>query len=136
LPGGETVPVGSLSLEGDLTLPASTLLSLLPQSMVTDKALALGERATVAIPLGVIHPQLKEAQVVFSLSEVQSWLPNSIRKALAADDGDAELASSIIMLPLEEIIPQLPPEALELPPPSPPAWANADIGETLVFAKT
>ncbi|MBN1459151.1 MAG: hypothetical protein JXA57_06415 [Armatimonadetes bacterium] len=135
-PGPATVPVGSLSLEGELTLPASTVLALLPQSMVTDKALGLGERESVTIPLGGIHPQLKEAQVFFSVSEVRSWLPNSIQKALTAGEGEAELASSPVIFPLEAIIPQLPPEALELPPPSPPAWANADTEETLVFAKT
>jgi hypothetical protein len=32
------------------------------------------------------------------------------------------------------IVPQLPPEALELPPSSPPVWARVDVEERVVFA--
>jgi len=135
-PRNDTAPVNSLALEGEVTLPASTVLALLPEAVVTDKAIGLAERETVVIPLAVLHAQLREAQIAFNLGEVQSWLPHSIQKALAASEGGADIANSLVILPLETIVPHLPPEALELPPPSPPAWANASTEETLVFAKT
>jgi hypothetical protein len=136
-PRPDAVPVGSPSLEGEIALPVSSVLALLPQAMVTDKALALGDAEKVNIPLDVIHPQLGEAQVVFSVAELRSWFPQSVRKALVGpEDSGAEQENSLVILPLDEVVTQLPPEALELPAPSPPAWANAEVTETLVFAKT
>jgi hypothetical protein len=122
-------------IEGEIDLPLSTVLALLPENLITDRALALGDTETMTIPYEVILPQLREAQVVFSVAELRAWVPLSVRKALVQPaDSDIETENGLVSLPLELIVPQLPPEALELPPPSPPVWARVDAEERVVFA--
>ncbi len=122
-------------VEGEVELPLSTVLALMPEHLITDRALALGDTETLAIPLEVIVPQLKEARVVFNVTELRSWIPLAVRKALVQPaDSDIETENGLVALPLELIIPQLPAEVLELPPPSPPAWAQVDAAERVVFA--
>ncbi len=126
----------NVMLEGDIALPLSTVLSLLPDNLVTNQALALSDSQTVTIPLSVIHPQLKEAQVVFSVAELRTWLPPVVRKAIVQpSESDIEIENGLVSLPLELIVPQLPSEALELPAPSPPAWAELQESERVVFAR-
>ncbi len=122
-------------IEGEVELPLKTLLALFPEDVLTDRALALGESESVAIPIDFIYPQLREAQVAFSVGDLRNWLPPSVRKALVhPGDSDLELENTLVSLPLELVVPQLPAEALELPPPSPPAWAEVEAAETVVFA--
>jgi hypothetical protein len=124
-------------IEGDVELPLSSVLALFPDDILTDKALALSDTGSLAIPLEVIHPQLKEAQVVFSVADLRSCLPPAIRKALVQSaDSDLEVENTLVVLPLALIVPQLPPEAFELPPPSPPPWADVEAAEGIVFATT
>ena len=126
-------------IEGEIELPLSTLLALFPEDILTDRALALGDTESMAIPLEVVHPQLKEARVVFSVTDLRSLLPAAVRKALVqSSDSDLEVENTLVSLPLELIVPQLPLEVLELPPPSPPPWAGAEMkaGEGVVFATT
>jgi hypothetical protein len=123
-------------IEGDVEMPLSSVLALFPEDILTDKALALGDTGTLTIPLDVIHPQLKEAQVVFTVAELRSWLPPAIRKALVhSNDSDLEVENTLVLLPLGLIVPQLPPGTLELPSPSPPPWAETEA-ESVVFATT
>jgi len=125
------------SIEGEIELPMSTVLALLPEHIVSDRALALGDTQTMTISLEVILPQIREAQVVFSIADLRAWIPPAVKKALVqAVDSDLETENGLVSLPLELIIPQLPPEVFELPPPSPPAWVNANISEPVVFART
>jgi hypothetical protein len=129
-PGFLTSPVN-----GEVALPLATVLALMPEDLVTDKALALADTQTLSLPLDVIHPQLREAQVVFSVADVRELLPVAVRKALVqTTDSDLELESTLISLPLELIVPQLPEGALELPAPSPPKWAEAEMTDSIVFA--
>jgi|GEM_PF-1438801 len=124
------------SIEGEVELPMSTVLALLPEHIVSDRALALGDTQMMTISLDVILPQIKEAQVVFSVADLRAWIPPAVKKALVqAVDSDLETENGLVSLPLELIIPQLPPEAFELPPPSPPAWVNAKVSEPVVFAR-
>jgi len=124
-------------LEGEIELPLSTVLALFPEDILTDKALALGDTVSMSIPIDVIHPQLKEAQVVFSMADFRNWLPPVMRKALVqSGDSNIEVENTLVLLPLELIVPQLTPEALELPPPSPPPWAEVGTAESVVFATT
>ena len=123
-------------IEGDVELPLSSVLALFPEDIVTDKALALSDTGSMGIPFDVIHPQLKEAQVVFSVADLRNWLPPAVRKSLVqSSDSDLEVENTLVLLPLESIVPQLPPEALELPLPSPPPWAEVEAAESIVFAK-
>jgi hypothetical protein len=129
--------VPRLDIEGEVELPLSRVLALFPQEVVTDRALALGDSQSLIISLDAIHPQLSEAQVLFTVGELRGMLPAPIRKALVQpSDSEAEVESAPVALPLEVIVPQLPPEALELPPPSPPSWAEVDGTDTIVFATT
>ncbi len=129
--------VPQLNVEGEVELPASSILALLPDELVTDKALAIGEAQTVTIPLHIVHPQLREGQVLFTASELRGMLPPAVRKALAQPgDSGPEVENMPVSLPLEHIVPQLPAEALELPPPAPPAWAEVDESQKIVFATT
>lgn len=127
--------VPRLSIEGEVEVPARAVLASFPEELVTDRAMALADSQSFRIRLDIIHPQLKEAQVVFSVGELRGMLPPSVRKALVQpDDSGHEVESTPIALPLQAIVPQIPPEALELPPPSPPAWAEVEATEKVVFA--
>jgi hypothetical protein len=129
--------VHRLDIEGEIELPASAVLALLPEELATDKALAIGEAQTVTIPLHVVHPQLREGQVLFTVGELRSMLPPAVRKALVQpSDSDPEMENIPVSLPLEHVVPQLPAEALELPAASPPDWAEVDETEKIVFATT
>ncbi len=119
-------------LEGVVQLPVRAVLAQLPPGLVTDRAQKIDESQMMSIPLGAVLPQLKEARVAFSAAQIYGWLPDFAKKAVtaAADDADESVA-----LPLALIVPQLPSEALALPPPSPPAWASAEQSEHVVFAR-
>jgi hypothetical protein len=122
-------------IEGELEIPLSTVLALLPENLVTDRALALADSETMAVPFETILPQLKEAQVVFSVAELRTFIPLAVRKLLVQPaDSDIETENGLVSLPLALVVPQLPAEALELPAPSPPAWAKVDAEEHVVFA--
>ncbi len=131
--------VGILSsaptIDGEVELSLSGVLALMPENLVTDRALALSDTEVVRIPLTAILPQLKEAQVVFNVGELREWIPLTVRKALVQpDQSDIETENGLVALPLNLVVPQVPAEAFELPPPSPPAWAKVDADEHVVFA--
>jgi hypothetical protein len=87
----------------------------------------------VALPLALIGPQLKEGLLLLRLADLRVALPPGVLTEapdLEAVGGEPVLVS----LPLEEVVPVLPPEALELPSPSPPAWAGFPDPESVVFA--
>ncbi len=131
---GQDIPP-KLSIEGEVEVPAKPVLALFPEGLATDRAMAVAETQSFRIPLHMVHPQLREAQVVFSVGELRGMLPPNVRKALVqSEDSGHEAESTPIPLPLQVIVPQLPPDALELPPPSPPAWAEAEATEKVVFA--
>jgi len=138
LPVPPPARAGGLSappMAGDLVLPLATVLALFPEDLVTDKALALADTESTSVPLDMVYPQLREAQVVFSVADVREFLPIAVRKSLVqTSESDLELENTLISLPLELIVPQLPEGALELPAPSPPKWAEAETTESVVFA--
>jgi hypothetical protein len=41
-----------------------------------------------------------------------------------------------VPLPLELVVPRLPPEVLALPEPTPPKWAQVEVAESVTFATT
>lgn len=122
----------SVEIEGSVDLPLDVLLAQIPRDMWGEGAEGYSASLPVPIPLEVIVPQLKEARVVMRIGEVRQLLPPDAM--LGSADTDPGREDGLILLPLELIVPQLPPEALELPPPSPPAWANVDEDESVLFA--
>lgn len=124
-------------IEGEVELPLSMVLALMPEHIVTDRALALCDAEVVHLPLEVIVPQLREAQVVFSVADLREHLPVSVRKALLSPtESDIETENGLVALPLKGIIPQLPEGTLQLPSPSVPAWAKIETDQRIVFATT
>ncbi len=122
-------------VEGDIEVPMSTVLALMPENLITDRALALSDSQTMTLPLSAILPQLREAQIIFSVADLRERVPLAVRKALVQPaDSDIETENGLVAIPLNLVIPQLPPEALELPPPSLPAWAKVATEEHIVFA--
>ncbi len=124
-------------MEGEIELPVRLVLGQMPPELVNERAEKVSESQMMSVPLAGILPQLREARIAFSPAEIQEWLPESAKKAVNLEEGDedAEEAESVV-LPLAVIVPQLPKEALTLPRPSPPMWANVDQSERVVFART
>jgi len=123
-----------VDMEGAVQLPVRAVLAQLPPELVNERAQKIDESQMMSIPLGAVLPQLKEARVVFSAAQIYDWLPDFAKKAVTAPADDAAETESVT-LPLALIVPQLPSEALTLPPPSPPAWASAEQSEHVVFAR-
>ena len=130
---GQYLP--SASVKGTIEVPLSVLLAELPQELVTDRAAEHDESELVSIPMNVVVRQLREAQIVVTLDDCYDWLPSGVMGSPGEFAVSDEGAASVI-LPLELVVPQLPPEVFELPPPSPPAWAQAEVDESVVFATT
>ncbi|MDH4179025.1 MAG: hypothetical protein OEV33_00825 [Armatimonadota bacterium] len=120
-------------MEGAIELPVRLVLAQMPPELVNERAEKISDSHMMSVPLEAILPQLKEARVAFSPAQIREWLPDSARRALTQGDADAEETESVI-LPLAQIVPQLPQDALALPAPSPPAWANVGDTESVVFA--
>ena len=130
---GQYLP--SASVQGTIELPLRVLLAELPQELVTERAAHHDESELVSIPMKVVVRQLREAQIVVTLDDCYDWLPSGVMGSPGEFAVSDEGAASVI-LPLELVVPQLPPEVFELPPPSPPAWAQAEVDERVVFATT
>lgn len=126
-----------VEIEGEIELPVRVVLAQMPPELVNERAEKIGESQMMSVPLGAVLPQLKEARVAFSPSEVREWLPDSAKRAVNLAEGarDGEEEASVV-LPLALVVTQLPEEALVLPAPSPPAWANVEQSERVVFART
>ena len=125
-----------LGIDGALELPVRMVLAQMPHELLSDRASEIDNSQVMLIPLDVILPQLREARVVVTPAQVRGWLPSSARRALVDLDEAEEAAESQVLLPLELVVPRLPPEALALAAPSPPAWADAEGAERVVFART
>lgn len=119
-------------LDGTIDLPLKALLTQVPPELVGEHARDYGESHPVPIPMELIVPQLKEARVLVKLSDLCDWLPPGAMQDLSGRD--LESVAGLVMLPLDLIVPQLPPGVLELPPPAPPAWANLDESNSVLFA--
>jgi hypothetical protein len=123
-------------LEGGIVVPLGALLPQLPQQAKAEtRAQGLDPDLAVEVPFRLILPQLREARLQLSASELAELLPSGgawsgFREYLRAPGGPA------FTLPLQIVIPQLPPEALELPPLAVPGWAKLEEGEKeeLLFA--
>jgi len=135
-PGHRPGPVLDEAMDGHVSLPLSLLLTLLPQELVGEKAQRNQESVEVAIPLASVIPQLREARIVVSLADLHEWLPAGTMKKLPGRESEAGDQGDLVILPLAWVVPRLPSEVLELPPPSPPAWAEAKEDEPVVFATT
>ncbi len=116
---------------GPIEVPATALLAELPREMVTDKARRLCDSEQIALPGDKVLPQLREAQVVFSISEIIELLPPRAQKAVS---DRPDLSEECVSIPLELIVPQLPLETFALPPASPPEWADVAQTDGVVFA--
>jgi len=120
-------------VDGTIELPAPTVLQLLPQELLRERLPQIKDSQMISVPLDVILPQLREAQILVSSAQIRSWLPPGLRKVLV-DAPDANEEEPSVSLPLELIVPKLPADVLALPPPSPPAWAKVDETQEVVFA--
>jgi hypothetical protein len=121
-----------MELEGTVEVPLRPLLAQVPEDLWGENVHDYDESHPVPIPLEVIIPQLREARIVARLGDLHEWLPPGTMRAPL--EFDLEREAALVILPLEWIVPQLPPEALELPPPSPPAWAKVSETESVLFA--
>jgi hypothetical protein len=122
----------ALDVDGAIDLPLHALLAQIPRDMWGESANGYAPTHPVPVPLEVIAPQLKEARVVLRLGDLYELLPPGAMRDISLVDPGRE--DGLVLLPLELIVPQLPAEVLELPPPSPPAWANVDENESVLFA--
>jgi hypothetical protein len=123
------VPQADTAIE----VPVMALLAELPREMVTDEARALDDGRSVVIPTDRVLPQLREAQVLLSIQEITELLPHRMRKALS-QPAEVNLGCDTVNIPLELIVPQIPLDAFALPDPSPPAWADVEEPDGIVFA--
>ena len=119
--------------QGVIELSVRAVLGHVPQDLLANPAHEIKDSQTVPIPLGVILPQLREAQILASLAQIRSWLPTGARKLLV-ETFHLDEEQEVVKLPLDLIVAQLPPRTLALPPPSPPAWARADEIAEIAFA--
>ena len=119
-------------ISGSITLPLRAVLPRIPQDDLSPRAAEYAPDHPVSIPLSLILPQLKEAQVFVRLEEMRGLLPSGL--LIASAYGGLEGEPLLVSLALEDVVPALPAEVLELPPPSPPAWAELPDPESVVFA--
>jgi hypothetical protein len=113
-------PEPERTFEGFVELPLGVLLRDAPKPI----QLAEGRESTlVRIPLGLIGPQLAEGRVALTAGWLKEVSPEG---ALDISQADAETE---VTLPLDEVVGALPPGALDLGPPSPPAWLR-ELDET------
>ena len=117
---------------GTVDLPIRALLARVPATEIAPESERYDETKLVAVPLSLIVPQLKEAQVALSLEDLRQVLPPGVLRQ--AKSTGAEESSTRVLLPMEEVVPRLPLEVLELPAPTPPAWAELPDPESVVFA--
>lgn len=127
-----TTIVAPEQMAGEIQLPLRVILPRLPQDCLTARVAQLDPAQLVSIPLSMIVPQLREAQIFISLEEMQGLLPPNLLKLKDLSSLDGE--PLMISLGLEEVVPALPSEVLELPPPSLPAWAELPDPAGVVFA--
>jgi hypothetical protein len=117
---------------GAVQVPLGAILPRIPEDYLTARAAQCDPSHPVSIPLSLIVPQLKEAQVFVRLEEIQGLLPPGALKSPEPNGYEGE--PLLVALPLEEVVPLLPLETLELPTPSLPAWAELPDPEGVVFA--
>lgn len=126
-----TLPL--VDIDGAVEIPLRLLLGQLPAELLSETAREYDESHPVSVPLELVLPQLREARVVLALRDLAECLPPETLKPTALSD--PESAKLEVQLPLEEVVPQVPAEALALPSPSLPAWARVTVEvEPVVFA--
>jgi len=128
----DPLPVTTIDLEGSIDLPLNAVLAQIPRELWGENAGGYNASHPVPVPLDVIIPQLKEARIAVRLGEIHQWLPPGAMRD--PSELDLERGASLILLPLELVVPQIPCEVFELPAPSPPAWANIRENEMVLFA--
>lgn len=121
------------TIEGSVLLPLREVLAQVPPELVSQKAMECQDSTFVSLPLSVIVPQLKEARIVVRLDDLRNWIPSETIN-VPPDWADPGAEAPLVFLPLELVVPRLPEELLELPPPSPPDWAKDKQADTVVFA--
>jgi hypothetical protein len=120
---------------GTVAVPLRVLLAHVPADCLNTKGVAQqGDSLPISVPLSLIVPQLREAQLVLSLEELRKLLPAGLLTKPEAIGLEGE--PTLVFLAVEEVVPLLPSDVWELPPPSPPAWAELPDPEDVVFATT
>jgi hypothetical protein len=124
--------IASLELEGTIDLPLGAVLTQVPRELWGDSAGDYAPSHPVSVPIEFVVPQLKEARIVVRWSDLYEWLPPGAGRAdVGLGHGKRD---DLVLLPLELVVPQLPPEVFELPEATPPAWAHVDENESVLFA--
>lgn len=102
-------------VQGDVYLPAYELLQCIPAEFLTadHETLFASEQAQaeVPVPLKLILPGLPSGRIEIPIAELSTHMPEGMVQS-AAELGD--YATSPIKLPLQSIIPRIPPEFLVL----------------------
>jgi hypothetical protein len=102
-----TVDAGS---EKEITIRLESVLSDFPPELETPSIRALiGTQAEIALPLGLIQSQLAHGRVIVPAEIFCRSLPSDLKPYFATIDSAAE-----IPIPLREIFPQIPAEAIKL----------------------
>jgi len=134
-PVGSSAPstsISSLELDGTIDLPLGAVLAQVPRELWGDTAGDYASSHLVSVPVEVVVPQLKEARIAIRWLDLYEWLPPGAGRAepeLGHDKRD-----ELVLLPLELVVLQLPPEVFELPEATAPAWAHVDENESVLFA--
>jgi hypothetical protein len=116
------VPAVPGKFGGSVEVPLRAVVSHIPEHLLTSEARQYPEELPIAIPLFLIGPQLKEARIHVRVDDLRDLLPPQVLAATPPTGSEGEPV--VVSLALEDVIPALPAEVLELPPPSPPAWAT------------
>lgn len=124
---------GPPQIDGVIKLPLRAILPRIPQDCLVGGEARYDPARLVPIPLSLIVPQLKEAQILIPLEAMCSLLPSNL--LTIPEDTGLDGEPLFVSLALEDVIPELPGEVLELPAPSLPAWAELPDPENVVFAK-
>ncbi len=102
-------------VQGDVNLPAYELLQCIPAEFLTSdhETLFASEQSQVEvpIPLKLILPGLPSGKIEIPIAELATYMPEGMAKS-EAELGD--YATSPIKLPLESIIPRIPPDFMVL----------------------
>jgi hypothetical protein len=117
---------------GSVEVPLRAIVSHIPEHLLTAEARQYPEELPIAIPLFLIGPQLKEARIHVRVDDLRDLLPPQVLAATPPTGSEGEPV--VVSLALEDVIPALPAEVLELPPPSPPAWATYPDPDGVVSA--
>ena len=86
-----------------ISLPLKTVLKFLPAFQLAGDVESVPESAQIEFPLSLIEPQLARGRIAISPEEFRVAIPEPFRNLFQPD-----VASSLVLLPLQEVLKNLP----------------------------